>query len=125
MGVSDARVVGEAAEGEAMTVDREQTRRDAEAMIARNEYGQTWARRWLALLAELEEAERERDEARIEISRLGRTENWLNDKLTAVEARLAKVPALVEALRDIVDSTDGMFASDRAFQALAAWEQDA
>ncbi len=60
--MSDARVAAEATEGEAMTADREQTRRDAGRCADDPKVSATasaWAHKWLALLAELEQAERQ------------------------------------------------------------------
>ncbi len=76
----DTRPAAEAAEGEAMTADREQTRRDAEWLLhhwtepafARTrlqEVAVSVARSVPALLAKLEQAERERDEARTALRR--------------------------------------------------------
>ncbi len=111
--------------------DREQTRRDSERdpfandvlgrLIASNQQYQRehghyivpLAHRLLAARSALEQAERERDEAR-ELAEMDR--NLLDDgrvafriekkaRITA-EARLAKVPALVEALRIYADYTN-------------------
>ncbi len=86
---------------------------------------------------ELEQAIRERDEAQEEadqldnrLDELQRTEAWLNAKLTQAEACLAKVPALVDALREIIaygtspDGVDVSFSAVTAHAALAVWEQE-
>ncbi len=105
-----------------MTPDREQTQRDAERWLepfdnasgGQSEELRLAGQRILALLAELEQAERERDEEREMIRGYEISEHDL-------EARLAKVPALVEALR--------WFALDKrigykAQSALTTWEQE-
>lgn len=121
--------------------DRERTRRDAEWAIrqetlefsdlARN--GASWGRTALALLAELEQAERERDGAQLALES--------NSPLILdLQARLAKVPPLVEALKAIgevafvANEGDPWYAelegvdTERAYrlyrEALAAWEND-
>ena len=104
--------------------DREQTRRDAEGMaytlrtyLKQPEMADLTA----ALLAELEQAGRELDGAE------GRERTW-QGRATVAEARLAKVPALVKALRGIpMPSTNdaGIYwdAWEAASAAVAAWEQ--
>ncbi len=75
-----------------MTVDKEQVRRDAERVIGRGSYPVSeWARRWLALDAELEQAER--------VS--------------------ASVPALVEAALQVLDNTASGEVHKEARRALA------
>ncbi len=74
-----------------------------------------------ALLAELEQAEREREEAQRGIVRL-------NGTLIEDQARLASVPALVEALRYIGDESHAMPPTaegmrKRARAALTVYEQ--
>ncbi len=97
------------------------------------------------LRAELEQAERERDEAlervqtRIEESSIYRVYDEAMARAQAAEARLAKVPALVEALRPFTEwdfdqepspplpeITRLVFREDqqRARDALAVWEQE-
>ena len=83
-------------------IDREQIRRDAEGArrpIAEQPATTIYvlADHCDALLAELEQAD-ERIRRRAEVT----TE--IRDELAAAEARLAKVPALVEALRPFADS---------------------
>ncbi len=119
-----------------MTADREQTRRDAgyetllrtvAASIENSDPDAAQALRRAGsdvegFIAELEQAERERDEA-------WRTYHEEREKLVA---RLAKVPALVEALRHIanytfdvnVDAEDDLLAvKERASAAVAAFEE--
>ncbi len=161
-----------------MTVDREQTRRDAEPRS--EETARKWRslghssvtegvnlayvdqmRRALyaaadaydALLAELEQAERnfeemqanawteeqrrrqaerERDEAREALAEWVENYDLLKTGTEEAEARLAKVPALVEALREIAahgdDSTEPRLCYlqmiGTARDALAAWESE-
>ncbi len=71
------------------------------------------------LVTRVEQAERERDGASLESNE--RAEKWM-----ACEDRLAKVPALVEALRKIRDDfpEDSMAMSGTAMIALEAWEQE-
>ncbi len=120
--------------------DREQIRREIRRLRS---FDWTTKRLWMArdvveaaeaLLAELEQAERERDE---------RTRAWdeAADEIILLNRRLARVPALVEALRvigcgDLVDrhEADGERSTVRyktllthgevAREALAAWEQE-
>ncbi len=96
-----------------MTADREQVRRDAEQLIRelsafaeglpltmnQSEAG-SFIRALDALLSELEQSERERDEAKRRLKISDEDEEVLVQHL---EARLASVPALVEALRKIAD----------------------
>ncbi len=73
----------------------------------------------LALLAELEQAERERDEF------IASGEIEMRKRLAA-EARLAKVPALVEALREVVGASDRHYferLQEIASEALAAFAE--
>lgn len=116
-----------------VTIDREQIQRDAGEWLngQRTDDPQLSANAFafhcIALLAELEQAD-------IERAKWQRTENWLNDKLTAAEARLAKVPALVEPLEhclvyfDCYDAerTDGKTSPIRTViaDALDAWKAD-
>jgi hypothetical protein len=69
---------------------------------------------YLALLAELEQAERERDQAQ---------EGWdvFAARVAGAEARLAKVPALAEALSLIRDKSQN-WEAETADAALADWE---
>ncbi len=90
---------------------REQARREAEQCADDPKVSATasaWAHKWLALDSELEQAERERDEARkmIETTYTQRDLDFVQDntdeyaaRAFKAEARLARVPALVEALR--------------------------
>ncbi len=136
--------------------DREQTRRDAELAKARAAGFRTWAlvpggnpdTGWLitraeaaAVIAELEQAERERDSlteelrlrAESQIPVIPRGAKLLMDEMSAanerLEARLAKVQeqntALVEALREIRDArgTRQQFRAIIAAKALAAFEE--
>ena len=118
-----------------MSVDCEQIRRDAELMLRPHERGckcdfcalpklREWilklARHCLALLADLEQAEREHDGAAF-------LKNCAEAALLKAEARLAKVPALVEALHDIRTAESFEFedyARRRTRAALAAWENE-
>ncbi len=86
---------------------REQTRRDAERLSAAygtHRYGQVdvkaLGKDYLALLAELEQSERERDKH-------WKNEQWFQRKLYDAESRLASVPALVEAGNRIVTAQFG------------------
>ncbi len=110
--------------------DREQTRRDSEALerlIFDCEFDEDFApvaEELKRVRAELEQAERERDEAQErerverdlvaqfseddERSQVIRDLAW--KKCHELEARLAKVPALVEALRDAVPVVDELIA---------------
>ena len=115
-----------------MTADREQTRRDGRDLLKRaqdapapsNEWDSVmidlseWAFENLEpLLAELEQAERERDEAQ-------ENRRDLSAENSAMRSRLAKVPALVEALRLALDHPNADDAQADARQALATWEQE-
>ncbi len=123
-----------------MTPDREQIRRDAEEAIRtalkyRPIEGQELHVKAVealdALLAELEQAERERDanKAWAEAGSRDAKKAWA--EALAAEARLAKVPALVEALRMVTPSSDGTHELllrpteiRQMRDALAAWEQE-
>ncbi len=65
------------------------------------------------ILAGLEQAERERGEAAV----------LMLEKARVLEARLAKVPALVEALRDIATTSEHTSESVIARAALTVYEQ--
>ncbi len=122
--------------------DREQTRRYAErwtkAQNAANDHltpTAYMARHVLALLAELEQAERERDEWKTangdhfaalvaEKEHASAQVQSLIRQREQAEARLAKVPALVEALRQITEAHRLIHASRIARAALTVWEQE-
>ncbi len=120
-----------------MTADREQTRRDAEREIevrldARSSAtisysAQRLAGHCLALLAELEQAERERDEARDTVIDQAMRIEAIKAAKELLQGRLAKVPALVEALERIAyehgENTQAA-ACIEANAALAAYEQE-
>ncbi len=76
--------------------DREQVRRDAEEWKIRADDAGKMSRSYLALLAELEQAERERDLKHAQV-------NAYALRVTELEARLASVPALVGALRGMIE----------------------
>jgi hypothetical protein len=104
-------------------VDRDQTRRDAERYIeaeaanVSGDYSEA-ARIMAALLSELEQAERQRD-------LYLRQYDELLAKYAAADARLAKVPALVGALRKIIEvSLTDQVQADIARDALDVWEQE-
>jgi hypothetical protein len=126
--------------------DRDQIRRDAESIVRVTKSGVgvvdegalTLARHCLDLLAELEKAEDDIAGLKTELERYDTAltasghdaqkvaDAAANLKVHALEAHLAKVPALVEALREIEGTcTEG---SGRAFQlshaALQAWENE-
>lgn len=129
-----------------MTVDREQVRRDAEALIGVNPKLR-FAGACLALLDELEQAERELDETRnraeiAEIALEDARQNSVADlpallnRVESYEAQLAAVPALVEAVRAIDEAwqkriqqweqaggQDWWDAHTELYDALAAYEQ--
>ncbi len=108
--------------------DREQARRDAQPL---DDERYVANRRELAggrdLLAELEQAERERGRFKAEIVDNTAAMRTAAEEMRRVKARLAKVPALVEALRSIarrnVYETVGV-AMKIARDALAAYEQE-
>ncbi len=116
-----------------MTADREQVRRDAEQLIRelsafaeglpltmnQSEAG-SFIRALDALLSELEQAERERDEAKRRLKISDEDEEVLVQHL---EARLAKVPALVEAGKALEWSCDDPAARDNWNAALTVYEQ--
>ncbi len=95
--------------------NREQTRRDAERVISdienvgySTEEMYRFADACLALLAELKQAERQRDEWKdkafdaLEVSRTANDNcERMEGEIKAANARLVKVPALVEALRKV------------------------
>ncbi len=87
--------------------DREQTRRDAQKWLDTQTERSEGKRITRDLLAELEQAERERDEAKearetkdAEVLKFMEAAAVEYVRAQKAEARLAKVPALVEALRD-------------------------
>ncbi len=104
--------------------DREQTRRDAETRERVRRYAQAakgaqpkavsvLGGYCLALLAELEQAERERDDARVEEAfRLGERDS-ARTALFAAEARLASVPALVEKAKPMARLSFPVSADER------------
>ncbi len=110
-----------------MTPDREQIRRDAERS---KDFG-VLCGHIETLLSELERAERERDEAHSDL-------RGAENRLIYATAHLAKVPALVEALRNftqwdfdkepipLLDITRLVLREDkeRGLVALAALEQE-
>lgn len=94
-----------------MTIDRQQIRRDAEKCLADqpnrlstwtgNIYAQEFARHCLALLTELEETERAYEIAKESITPVAYYGD-AQEKIDQLEARLANVPALIEAAKDAV-----------------------
>lgn len=130
-----------------MTVDREKIREYATSILddrPRFRYPESWnadkseaktlARHCLALLAELEQAEKERGSGTWEkvrdqqahLRKLQRKYETVKGDLRVRESRLAKVPALVEALRRIregAQSNPPLHVRAVADKALEAWEQ--
>ncbi len=96
-----------------MTPDREQIRRDAERS---KDFG-VLCGHIETLLSELEQAERERDDWK-------RIEQNKGLRLLAAEARLAKVPALVESLEKIATQDADFYHGAIAREALTVWEQE-
>jgi predicted translin family RNA/ssDNA-binding protein len=125
-----------------MTLDRDQIRREAEATLRKHRSGNfplngmELARHCLALLAELEQTEQHRDKARellagglqVEVDRYSdevvTAVNDLRTRLAQAEAKLTKVPALVEALNQISNEHFGHEARQKAREALAALEDE-
>ena len=113
-----------------MTIDREQTRRDAENMLALPAINtalkviHTLARHCLALLTELEQAEA-RNLAGDRAAEKAMAE--LEAERDQARDRLAKTPALVEAVRHVTRLPYGQI-YERDFyplrEALAAWEAE-
>ncbi len=124
--------------------NREQTRRDAERVISdienvgySTEEMYRFADACLALLAELKQAERQRDEWKDKAFDTLELLHTANDNCERMEARLVKVPALVEAannaqtwienyplnLRDEFND-DWRAIADALREALAAYEQE-
>ncbi len=113
--------------------DREQTRRDALDKLRIVERGNRMQRIVFtnaeaeALRSELEQAERERDEALRGESAI-KAHDWLLAEHRAAEARLAKVPALVDVLRGLADPLMARFTvadcQRIARSALASWESE-
>ncbi len=117
-----------------MSDQREQTRRDAEWLLHHwpafprtrlQEVAVSVARSVPALLAKLEQAERERDEdeqeANATIRRWIESHDAVLTRALSAEARLASVPALVEALRGYVRIAQDLDEASRA--ALTVYEQ--
>ncbi len=99
-----------------MTADREQTRRDAQDAT------NIWAKRWLALLAELEQAERSliaNRADRYEAERVGRISDM------ALEKALARAEQ-AERERDkaVKGIEDALRVAENYRSQLAAYEQD-
>jgi hypothetical protein len=130
-----------------MTVDRDQIRRDAERVLQLRDSG--LARQCLALLAELEQADARWQEFAHPFDKA--EFDAMYDRVTAAEAKLeqaeailvrefkdearrymaeaklAKVPALVEALNGLVadmETNSERGAPDYAQAALQAWESE-
>jgi hypothetical protein len=121
--------------------DHQQIRRDAEAFPEHAAaYAPILARHCLALLDELGQAER--DKAAAEVDAAGQR-RYADDLIEAAEARLAKVPLLIEALKQGANALDSLLAdiaNDLPFDqedydqgdaaraeietALAAWEDE-
>ncbi len=116
-----------------MTADREQTRRDAERLLNVStaeveEFGWPVARHCLTLLAELAQAERERDEARGFHANCERLYRARVAELNDAEARLEPVPALVD---DAIQLCDQHISDEqrketqrRIIEWASVWEQD-
>lgn len=108
-----------------MTVDREQILRDAESLLqpglpksAYDDYKLRQAQIILALLAELEQAEANLDGAQ-------RATGLMTERAERCTARLAKVPALVEAAKSILDERLLPPESDIELrEAVAKWERE-
>ncbi len=115
-----------------MTADREQTRRDAERtlqnLIDRYAPDGNADAALSSLLAELEQAERKRDEARGALDDKAYpyqdAYSAACDRADEAEARLERVPALVEALKLVVENEyDPALVRLDAADALADYEQ--
>jgi chromosome segregation ATPase len=94
---------------------REQVRRDAQANVDTRCGG--FAKTILALLAELEQAERELDEAQDDAKR------WQN-RATILGKERQSVPALVEALRDLLDWAEGADTQIHSEWGVGQYEED-